>query len=246
VIPILKTPEELKAGNDRIMDGKRPTNDSVNAVKDVPENFKRWVRDNEDRITVANNRGTLPNFLINNTKYTDIDVNRINTSVRHDIRTAAKKKFMSYNSENWSCAYFDEFSGGYNVYHKEHQFTPAGGGGEAEKKVGKMLAKYNGKQVEFLAENGKGKSVPDIKFDNATWDIKLIDKANENTIRKYIRDARKADNAIFYFEDKNKYKELRNAIDREVGKYRKKGEIEKLPDVYYIDETWLLKLLWGK
>ena len=93
---------------------------------------------------------------------------------------AALQKYNSYGCE-WEKAYFDEFSGGYNVYHEEHQFTSAGGGGEAEKIVGKMLAKYNGKQVEFLPE-GDTKS-PDVKFDEQTWDIKTISKANEETIR---------------------------------------------------------------
>ena len=60
-------------------------------------------------------------------------------------------KYHSYGSE-WVKAYFDELSGGYTVYHKHHKFTETGGGGEAEKIVGKILAKYNGKQVEFLPE----------------------------------------------------------------------------------------------
>jgi hypothetical protein len=40
-----------------------------------------------------------------------------------------------------------------------------------------MLAKYNGKQVEFLPENNY--KSPDIKFDNQKWDIKYISTANE-------------------------------------------------------------------
>jgi hypothetical protein len=82
-----------------------------------------------------------------------------------------------------------------------------------------MLAKYNSKQVEFLAEVEKKN--PDLKFDNQTWDIKYIDKANENTIRSDIKNARKADNAIFYFTDESKYALLNNAINREVGRFLK-------------------------
>ena len=151
-------------------------------------------------------------------------------------------EYNSYGCE-WEKAYFDELSGGYNVYHKDHKFTEAGGGGKVEKIVGKMLAKYNGKQVEFLAE--KCEKQPDVRFDGRTWDIKFIDNANEETIRAAIRNARKADNAIFYFTQEDKYKLLNNAVEREVGRFLK-GQINKLPDIYTIDRNGLLKLLWGK
>ena len=156
--------------------------------------------------------------------------------------TKTLEKYNSYGSE-WEKVYFDEFSGGYNVYHQWHNFAEKGGGGDAEKIVGKMLAKYNGKQVEFLPEGGK--KSPDIRFDNQTWDIKYINNANEETIRTYIKDARKAENAIFYSTDENKYVLLNSAIVREVGKFLK-GQINKLPDIYYIDADGILKLLWKK
>ncbi|MCL1932623.1 MAG: hypothetical protein FWF53_02250 [Candidatus Azobacteroides sp.] len=166
----------------------------------------------------------------------------ISTITQPEIRKAALQKYNSYDSE-WEKAYFDKFSGGYNVYHKNHKFTEAGGGGEAEKIVGKMLAKYNGKQVKFLPEGWKKQ--PDIRFDGKTWDIKYIDHANEETIRAAIRNARKADNAIFYFTQENKYRLLTNAIEREVGRFLK-GQIYKIPDIYGMDKTGLLKLLWEK
>jgi hypothetical protein len=154
----------------------------------------------------------------------------------------AQAKYNSYGNE-WEKAYFDEFSGGYNVYHKKHMFTTEGGGGEAEKVVGEMLAKFNGKQVEFLPEGGEKSA--DVRFDNRTWDIKYIDNANEETIRSSIRDARKADNAIFYFTDEGKCVFLNNAIKREAGRFLK-GQISKMPDIYRIDKNGLLKLLWEK
>ena len=102
----------------------------------------------------------------------------------------ARMKFDSYGSE-WKKAYFDEKSGGFNVYHKEHKFSPTGGGGEAEKIVGVMLAKL-GKQVEFLDENSYKQGNPDMDFDNATWETKYINEANIETIRSAIKNARKA------------------------------------------------------
>ena len=45
--------------------------ESVNTVKDVPENFKQWVVDNQERIERSEQRGTLPYFIRDNEKYVD-------------------------------------------------------------------------------------------------------------------------------------------------------------------------------
>lgn len=39
---------------------------SVNEVEDVPQGFKDWIRDNEDRISRAEKRGTVPYFIADN------------------------------------------------------------------------------------------------------------------------------------------------------------------------------------
>ena len=155
----------------------------------------------------------------------------------------ARLKYDSYDDCEWIKAGFDDNSGGYCVYHKRHNFTETGGGGEAEKKVGKLLAKL-GKQVEFLPEGWK--KSPDINFDGQTWDIKYIDNANEQTIRNHIKDGRKADNVLFYFTpDDYKNILIDNAIKREVGRFLKR-QIYKLPNIYVIDEINFLKMLWKK
>jgi hypothetical protein len=168
----------------------------------------------------------------------------MNVTGREEIITNARKAYGAYDEKVWSKAYFDEYSGGYNVYHKNHQFAKKGGGGDAEKEVGVLLAKYNGKQVEFLPE--RTKKSPDVLFDGKTWDIKYIEKASEHTVRDYIRDARKADNAIFYFLDGNKYAVLESAVLRETGRFIKNGRINELPDIYYINNERILKRLWSK
>ncbi|MDR3187913.1 MAG: hypothetical protein LBT94_01845 [Prevotellaceae bacterium] len=107
-----------------------------------------------------------------------------------------------------------------------------------------MLAKYNGKQVEFLPE-GEMKS-PDVAFDNQTWDIKYVENAAEHRMRDTIREARKADNVIFYFTQESKYLLLNSAMEREVGRFLK-GQVSNLPDIYFIDhKSGLLKPLWEK
>ena len=61
--PILKTPEELAADNQRIMQGEEPAEESENAVADLPENFNAWLDRNEERIARAK---SLPYFLNDN------------------------------------------------------------------------------------------------------------------------------------------------------------------------------------
>jgi hypothetical protein len=237
--PIIVSGDEATKLSDAKANGKTYTPKQIK----MPSQFKKWIENNKDRVDKANNRGTLPYWIKDNPKAAGIKVNPINTVAQPEIRKAAFEKYNSYGSE-WEKAYFDKFSGGYNVYHKDHIFTPVGGGGEAEIIVGKILAKYNGKQVEFLPENSKAKC-PDLLFDCKTWDIKAIENANESTIRSYIKNARKADNAIFYFTNE-KYDDLLKAINREVGRFKKENRIEELPDIYYIDKSNILKLLWGK
>lgn len=77
-VPILKTEEELAADTQRILDGEPTNTASVNRVSDVPSKFEAWVRKNEDRIAIANSRGTLPLFLKDNRRmwrdFTSIEV----------------------------------------------------------------------------------------------------------------------------------------------------------------------------
>ena len=61
-IPILKTEDEFFSIDDK---------PSVNEVKDVPDSFKQWVRDNQASIKRAESRGTTPYFVRDNRKLVD-------------------------------------------------------------------------------------------------------------------------------------------------------------------------------
>lgn len=67
-ITILKTEDEMAKDTQRILDGKQPTKDSVNTVRDVPDVFKQWVEKNTTRIENARN---LPYFIKDNTRYVE-------------------------------------------------------------------------------------------------------------------------------------------------------------------------------
>ena len=62
-IPILKTEEEFWATN------SEDSTSSINEVKDVPERFKDWVKDNKDRLDAAEKRRTTPYFIADNKGY---------------------------------------------------------------------------------------------------------------------------------------------------------------------------------
>lgn len=220
-------------------------------VTDTPKDFKKWVKDHKEQIQGAKN----PPYWVRNNKdvvngiwrkkrddtkeHPEVQNKKADEKLKEDIQKS-KHKYESYNSD-WGKVYFNEKTGGYNVCHKSHQFStvkPKGAnmsGGEAERHVGRILAD-RGKRVEFLPENGKGVGKPDLNFDESTWDVKYIPFANSNTIRKYIENAQKADNAIFYWDAENKIEDVKNAIDRTIGKYKKLGKLENIPNIYYINE----------
>lgn len=81
VTPIMKTEEEFFGDSET----------SVNEVTDVPEAFKEWVRNNEDRILAARERGTEAYFLRDNKELVDGILSGKNTAnvqldpVQHQI-----------------------------------------------------------------------------------------------------------------------------------------------------------------
>lgn len=61
-VPILKTEEEFWEWDGR----SDVSTESVNEVKDVPDEFKKWVLENQQKIEKARKRNTLPYFLRDN------------------------------------------------------------------------------------------------------------------------------------------------------------------------------------
>ena len=68
VVSVLKTPKELAEENEAIMKGETPSRDSVNTVRNVPENFAEWTKRNEERIARAKYR---PYFVRDNQRMID-------------------------------------------------------------------------------------------------------------------------------------------------------------------------------
>ena len=65
-LSVLKTPEEMKEDTKRILAGEETTNESVNKVTDVPQEFKSWLTDNAER---SKRVYSTPYFVTDNMKY---------------------------------------------------------------------------------------------------------------------------------------------------------------------------------
>lgn len=65
-VSVLKTDEEMDEDTQKILNGEKPGTESRNAVKDVPDKFRKWIDDNKDRIARSK---SLPYFMRDNEKY---------------------------------------------------------------------------------------------------------------------------------------------------------------------------------
>ena len=66
---ILKTQEEIAKDTQKILNGEAVDDESVNRVDDVPQVFKDWLAENDERIQRAS---SVPYFMSDNTKYTGV------------------------------------------------------------------------------------------------------------------------------------------------------------------------------
>lgn len=92
VTSILKTKEEREEDVKKILRGEPVDGESVNKVKDVPQQFKTWLKDNAERIDKAR---TLPYFIKDN--YVNGDISKglrfeQNTRTREEIINAARER----------------------------------------------------------------------------------------------------------------------------------------------------------
>ena len=65
---ILKTEEEMDKDADRMRQHEEPTANSVNSVSDVPDGFKGWITENEEKIKRAKSK---PYFVTDNKRFVD-------------------------------------------------------------------------------------------------------------------------------------------------------------------------------
>lgn len=168
-IPLLKTEEEFWEWDGR----SEASTDSVNAVKDVPDNFKAWVKDNAGRIENATRRGTLPYFIKDNKTVVD-GIIRIENN---------RKEYESYD-DNWKRVCFYEKTGGYVVAHVS-RVAKAGLNKQEAAKYNKELGMSRvfasaGNKIEMLEEIPRISS-PDVHINGLLADLKRT-KSHNNLV----------------------------------------------------------------
>lgn len=152
-------------------------------ITDVPDNFKQWVSDNQDRIDRAAERGTLPYIIKDNQDVPSI-------------------KYSLYGNK-WERIELHK-NGGYVVADKsriEHSRMNKNESAKYEKELSmcKVFAR-NGYQIEMLGET-PGISSPDVRINGINADLKRTSSANN--IVKYAKKAiRKqgAERLLFQFD----------------------------------------------
>lgn len=96
-ITILKTDEEIAEDTQKILNGEELDGNSINRVDDVPDNFKKWLQDNEAR---AKRSYSMPYFIRDNEKYLPDNYKNLYAMKKpyesHDDYEAA----MRYNKKN--------------------------------------------------------------------------------------------------------------------------------------------------
>ena len=90
---VLKTPDELMADNRRIIEGGKPTETSVNTIKDVPQAFTDWVESNRERMAAAK---SLPYFIRDNAKYVERTAKATTPTQLEEVMQLAEKASVEY------------------------------------------------------------------------------------------------------------------------------------------------------
>ena len=124
----------------------------------------------------------------------------------------AKEKYNSYNTNDWIRAKFDEHSGGYWVFHKDHQFDPTIGKfgfprGDYEKKASEVLVKYGMSVVLHSEKSEYETKISDGLLNNILFDIKGIEGKSSRIVKDKIMEASRqgAEIVVLYYHDSNMF-----------------------------------------
>lgn len=98
--------------------------------------------------------------------------------------------------------------------------------------------------LKFKNNFKRPRGYPDVYFDGKTWDFKTSTFQNEDSLRQTIKEGRKADNIIFIINKASDYTMLGKAIKSEMGRRKKDGSWNELPNIYSwfqgnLDEIWI-------
>jgi hypothetical protein len=166
---------------------------------------------------------------------------------RTELLKEIKEKYDSYSTDDWIKVGFDEFSGGYFVYHKEHRFDPTIGKfgiprGDYEMNSAKVLMTY-GMAVVLNSEISKeGIKTPDGLLNGLLFDIKGIESGSIKNIKKRISEASKqgVETVVLYYHDTALFN--KESVRNSYGKYLANSKSKRVKKVYCIAGKYLYKI----
>lgn len=99
--------------------------------------------------------------------------------------------------------------------------------------------------LKFKPGEIKPRGYPDAYFDGQTWDFKAPLYNKVESIRKLIKDGRKADNIIFIVNDKQNVDMIERAIKCEIRTRTKNHSWAELPNIFYLTNGRIV-CIWEK
>lgn len=141
-VTILKTDEEIAEDTQKILNGEELDGNSVNRVEDVPDNFKKWLQDNEAR---AKRSYSMPYFIRDNEKYLPDNYKNL---------YAMKKPYETYEEYEAAMRYNKKY-GGFST-----EIT------RNNRELSEMLPVMQGKIMNFTEADGN-RCNPKFTIENA-------------------------------------------------------------------------------
>ena len=222
--PITIEGEEKREFYRRMLRGEDMSGyESPNAIKDVPEGYKQYVRENVDKIVDADLRGKLAWHFRDNRKYwEDIQLNndelRSHESREEETRIAQNRAdYERYkNDPNYKDVEFNEDNGGLRATHIEHTFDKKKGWYEKE---AQRIGFDEGHSVIFGKEDHTRYKV---RNNEGYWDDMIMETAGAETctsenIRNALKHCAKKPNvevAVIFLPNKFDGSELRRGLGR--------------------------------
>jgi hypothetical protein len=213
--PVLMTEKELVKTSEMIMQGEDISGyHSKNEVTELPKGFNSWVETNKAKIGAAMHKGTVPYFLLNNTKYINLDSFELPQALKNVID--ARGEYLAHNTERWRRDYFNKENGGYLVSNRQRiAFASQNKQERAKfKKEFNMAQVYaqNGFKIEILEEVPRVPS-PDVTINGIKADLKQL--SGHNNIEREAKSAvRKQGAEMVLFEFGKNTKKIQEELDK--------------------------------
>jgi hypothetical protein len=159
----------------------------------------------------------------------------------------AKAKFDAFDTNEWVKACFDEHSGGFAVYHKDHSFDPTIGKYGIprscyETNASKVLSVYGMAVVLKSDKTGANDAYYDGFLNGIPFEIKGVEVKTKRIIKDKISEAsgQKAEIAVLYFHDKGLYD--KDFVVEGYRQYLRNSKSKRIRTVYCVVGEHLYKV----